>query len=96
MWSSKVYNFAEFQTHSPIGEYFTDQNNVNFRPFFHKKRISTGIFSNRSLRSWWNCLKLGTNVQEDRLIKKVSLNFFFAPNVYFTDRKVVNFSIFSL
>ena len=37
MWSTKVYNPAKIQTHSPIGEYFTDQNNVNFRPFFIKK-----------------------------------------------------------
>ena len=51
MWSTKVYNSAKIQTDSPIGEYFTDQNTVNFRPFFHKKSISTGKFSNRFLRS---------------------------------------------
>ena len=30
-------NLAKFQTHNPIGEYFTDQNNVIFLQFFHKK-----------------------------------------------------------
>ena len=30
MLSNKVYNLSKFHTHSPIGEYFTDQNNVNF------------------------------------------------------------------
>ena len=34
-------------------------------------------------------------MQEDRLIKIVSQIFFLPPNVYFTDRKIVNFTIFS-
>ena len=82
----------KFQTIYLKYVYFTDQNTLNFWSFFS---ISTGIFSNRFLRFWWNYLKLCTNVQEDRLIKRLSQIFFLPPNVHFTDRKVVNLAIFS-
>ena len=61
-----------------------------------KKSSSTvnALFTNWFLHTWWNCLKLGTNVQEDRPIKMVSQVYLLAPNVYFTDRKVVNMAIF--
>ena len=45
MWGNNVHNHAKFQVDSSIDVYFTDQNNINFRPFFHRKSISTGIFS---------------------------------------------------
>ena len=33
MLGNKVYNLEKLQTRRAVGEYFTDQNNVNFRLF---------------------------------------------------------------
>ena len=42
MLSKKIYNLTKFHNHNTIYEYFTDQNNVNFWPFFHNKKHFNG------------------------------------------------------
>ena len=60
-----------------------------FSPAYKKMSVSLyfPLFTNWFLCTWWNYLKLGTNVQEDRPMKTMSQNFLLAPNMYFTDRK---------
>ena len=68
-----------------------------FFPLLYKKKIVYvslyfPLFTNWFLSTWWNYLKLGTNVQKDRPMITVSQIFFLAPSMYFTERKA-NFGL---